>query len=103
MGAMLDPFQELTVVDYGDAPNDLLSTERTVHAVREMVRDVASVKHEDGILSDDAPPSPGEAELRNSTERFRGAGDDADRELLLRAFAAQESIDWPALDALVVS
>jgi agmatinase len=48
MGAMLDPFHELTVVDYGDAPNDMLSTERTVHAVRKMVRQVASVQHEDG-------------------------------------------------------
>jgi arginase family enzyme len=48
MGAMLDPFEELTVVDYGDAPHDMLSTERTVHAVRDMVRTVASVQHEDG-------------------------------------------------------
>ncbi len=59
------------------------------------------VKHEDGILSDEAPPPPAEAELRTTTERFLAAGDDADRELLLRAFAAQESIDWPALEALL--
>ena len=59
------------------------------------------VQHEDGILSDEAPPPPAEAELRTTTERFLAAGDDADRELLLRAFAAQESIDWPALEALL--
>ena len=35
----VDFTEVLNVVDYGDAPNDLLSTERTVHAVREMVRD----------------------------------------------------------------
>ena len=63
--------------------------------------DLLGVKHEDGILSDEAPPPPAEAELRETTKRFLGAGDDADRELLLRAFAAQESIDWPILEALL--
>jgi hypothetical protein len=63
--------------------------------------DLLGVKHEDGILSDEAPPAPVEAELRKTTERFLAAGGDADRELLLRAFAAQESIDWPVLEALL--
>jgi len=40
-----NPFKELTIVDYGDAPTDMLSTERSVHAIREFVRQVASVKN----------------------------------------------------------
>ena len=63
--------------------------------------DLLGVPHEDGILADDSPAPPAEAELRKAIERFRGDGDDADRELLLQAFAAQESIDWPALEALL--
>jgi hypothetical protein len=63
--------------------------------------ELLGVKHEDGILSDEAPPAPAEDELRKTTERFLGTDDDADRELLLRAFAAQESIDWPILEAVL--
>ena len=48
MGTMINPFEELTVVDYGDAPTDPFSTERTMQGVREIVREVAAVKHEDG-------------------------------------------------------
>ena len=39
MMTMVDPLKELTVVDYGNAPNDLMSTERTIHAVRSLVRE----------------------------------------------------------------
>lgn len=48
MGTLVNPFEVLTVVDYGDAPTDPMSTERSVHAVREIVREVASVKKKDG-------------------------------------------------------
>ena len=48
MHVMVNPFEELTIVDYGDAPNDPLSTERTVHGVREIVREVTAVKKKDG-------------------------------------------------------
>lgn len=48
MHTMVNPFDELLVVDYGDAPTDPLSTERTVHEVRKLIAEVASVKHEDG-------------------------------------------------------
>lgn len=48
MLTLVNPFKELTIVDYGDAPTDMLSTERTVHAVREFVRQVASVKTKKG-------------------------------------------------------
>ena len=48
MGTMVNPFQELTIVDYGDAPSDPLSTERSVHEIRKYVRDIASVKLKNG-------------------------------------------------------
>jgi hypothetical protein len=63
--------------------------------------DLLGIGHEDGILSEDAPAPPPETELREAIERFRGGDGNADRELLLQAFAAQESIDWPALEALL--
>jgi len=38
---MVDWMQELSVVDYGDAPIDYLSAERTMEPVRAMVREIA--------------------------------------------------------------
>lgn len=48
MHVMVDPLEDMTVVDYGNAPNDMMSTERTIHAVRSFVRQVAEVQHADG-------------------------------------------------------
>ncbi len=48
MHVMVDPMEEMTVVDYGNAPNDPFSTERTVHAVRSFVREVVAVERSDG-------------------------------------------------------
>ncbi|MEP3049236.1 MAG: agmatinase family protein [Roseibium sp.] len=48
MGVMVDPLQDLTIVDYGNAPNDMMSTERTIHAVRSFVRQVAETESEPG-------------------------------------------------------
>ncbi|MCK0069975.1 agmatinase family protein [Kordiimonas laminariae] len=42
MHTMVSPFNELTVVDYGDIAVDGLSTERSVGHIREMVREVAA-------------------------------------------------------------
>ncbi len=38
---MVDWMDEITAVDYGDAPIDFLSVERTVEPIREMVREIA--------------------------------------------------------------
>jgi hypothetical protein len=65
--------------------------------------DLAGVEHKDGTLAADIPPAPSEKKLRDAVERFRGASDDRDRELLLRAFAAQDAIEWPVLDALLAN
>lgn len=48
MHVMVDPIKDLIVVDYGNAPNDMLSTERTVHAVRSFVRSAAEVEYAPG-------------------------------------------------------
>src|SRR6478672_2889741 len=42
MHVMLDPFQVLNIVDYGDAPVDNMSTERTMEPVRAKVREIAA-------------------------------------------------------------
>ena len=48
MHVMVNPFEELNIVDYGDAPTEMFSTERSVQAIREVVREVASAKKSDG-------------------------------------------------------
>jgi len=48
MLTLVNPFEELTMVDYGDAPIDFLSTERSMPAIREFVRQVAAVTRKDG-------------------------------------------------------
>jgi hypothetical protein len=65
--------------------------------------DGVGVAHKDGTLEADAPPQPAEKKLRDAVARFRGAADDPDRELLLKAFAAQDAIEWPVLDALLAA
>ena len=62
---------------------------------------LVGLEHEDGVLKDDAPAAPEPEALKTAVGRFRTVDDDADRLLLLRAFAAQTSIDWPELDALL--
>lgn len=63
--------------------------------------DATGVKHDDGTLEDDEPDQPPEAALEKAAEAFLAAEKDPDRDLLLRAFAAQQSVDWPALDAFL--
>jgi agmatinase len=45
---MVDPFQELTIVDYGDAPIEPFSGERSVAAIRSHLRDALAVEVEPG-------------------------------------------------------
>ena len=63
--------------------------------------DEVGIEHEEGALRSEAPPAPPDAKLREAAQKFLGADEDPDRRLLLRAFAAQEAISWPALDALL--
>ena len=48
MHVMIDPLKELTVVDYGDAPIDMMSTERSIHAIRKFVRSAVEVEYAPG-------------------------------------------------------
>ena len=48
MLTLVNPFEEMSIVDYGDAPVDPFSTERSMHAIREFVRQVAAVERKDG-------------------------------------------------------
>jgi len=63
--------------------------------------DQLGIAHDDGALEEDEPASPAKAELTTAVNAYRAKDEDADRELLLAAFAAQGAIDWPALDALI--
>lgn len=63
--------------------------------------DTLGVEHEEGRLTDHTPAEPTPAALEKAVEKFRKGDGTETRELLLRAFSAQASIDWPALDALL--
>ena len=65
--------------------------------------DRVGLAHEDGTLEEEAPQEPAEAALRDAITAFRAVDDDADRELLLGAFAAQQAVEWPTLDALLTA
>jgi len=65
--------------------------------------DLLGLAHKEGVLEADAPPAPPDAKLREAALKYLAAGADPDRRLLLQAFAAQEAIEWPALDALLAA
>ncbi len=48
MLTLVNPFEELSMVDYGDAPVDMLSTERSMPAIREFIHQTAAVTRKDG-------------------------------------------------------
>jgi hypothetical protein len=61
--------------------------------------DLLGLAHEEGILKDEQPAPPPRERLEEAVATFRGGEGPEDRELLLRAFAAQSAIDWPDLPA----
>lgn len=61
--------------------------------------DTLGVEHKDGTLQSDHLDCPSPEDLDAALATFRKPEDEADRELLLQAFAAQSAVDWPALDA----
>ena len=65
--------------------------------------DLLGLKHEDGSLEESHPECPAADALAQAVEKFRGGDHPERRELLLRAFAGQSAIDWPALDSLVAA
>jgi len=65
--------------------------------------DLVGLAHEEGALKQDRPAPPPDDVLTAHVRSFREKDADPDRELLLQAFAAQSSIDWPVLDGLLAS
>ena len=63
--------------------------------------DRVGVTHDEGTLEENTPAQPPQDRLREAVEAFLSKEDDPDRTLLLSAFAAQEAVDWPALEALI--
>ena len=61
--------------------------------------DALGVGHKEGRLTDANPECPKPETLDQALKKFRAVQDSERRELLLRAFAAQTSIDWPDLEA----
>jgi hypothetical protein len=61
--------------------------------------DTVGLEHVEGELAEDAPKQPQKKKLDAAVDTFLGVDEDPDRELLLAAFAAQDAIEWPDLDA----
>jgi hypothetical protein len=61
--------------------------------------DALGIDHEEGSLKEDNPAEPTAEKLQLTIKQFCGKDDDPDRELLLKAFASQDVINWPLLDA----
>lgn len=64
--------------------------------------DALGVAHDEGVLKEMNPKAPAESRLKKVVQEFPAGEHAAQRSLLLKAFAAQGAIDWPALDALVL-
>jgi len=65
--------------------------------------DRAGLAHDEGTLEEEEPPEPDAETLTKALDSFLAVDDDPDRDLLLRAFAAQDAVEWPTLDARLES
>jgi hypothetical protein len=61
--------------------------------------DSVGLEHDEGILKSENPSPPVKRQLDEAVKSFLEGDQAEDRELLLRAFAAQSAIDWPDLAA----
>ncbi len=61
--------------------------------------DALGIEHEEGSLKENNPAEPPKDKLEGVIKDFCAKDDDPDRALLLKAFGAQDAIDWPLLDA----
>jgi len=65
--------------------------------------DALGIEHDEGTLKGDDPVAPEAGALASAWDSFRAKDDDADRALLIAAFAAQSAIEWPDLDRLLAN
>jgi hypothetical protein len=63
--------------------------------------DALGVEHEDGALKQAAPPQPAKKKLDTVVKKFLGGEKPLIRSVLVKTFAAQSAVDWPALDAVM--
>ena len=63
--------------------------------------DLLGIEHEEGVLKENSPAAPAATKLKTAVTKFRKGENPVMRELLLKTFASQSAIDWPALDALL--
>jgi len=61
--------------------------------------DSVGLEHDEGILKSENPRPPARKQLDEAVKSFLEGDQAEDRDLLLRAFAAQSAIDWPDLAA----
>lgn len=76
--------------------------EHEIELLKELL-DAFEVPHEDGRLEQLEPPSPSAKTLQSAVAKFRKGDRPEKRELLLRAFAAQSSVEWPGLEELLAT
>jgi hypothetical protein len=74
--------------------------ERYAEDLRELL-DAFGVEHEEGVLKAPAPKEPAASVVKKTVAKFPQGKHATMRSVLLRAFAAQTAVDWPALDAIV--
>ena len=63
--------------------------------------DGLGIEHDEGSLKEENPKEPEAEALQKAIDEFRGKDDSPDRDLLLKAFASQNAIQWPSLDAFI--
>lgn len=63
--------------------------------------DLLGISHDNGVLEATSPPCPDAGVLEEALSKFRSGDHSKRRELLIRAFAAQSSVDWPELEILL--
>jgi hypothetical protein len=74
--------------------------ERHAKEVSELL-DAFGVEHEEGALKQAAPPQPAKKKLEKVVKEFLEGENAVLRSVLLKSFAAQSAVDWPALDAML--
>ena len=63
--------------------------------------DLLKIEHEEGSLKDTNPPQPEEKLIKSATKKFLAGENPTLRSVILKAFAGQSAIDWPALDEML--